>query len=58
MLPGRGPAFIASSSFVQEARHRVWFEGLRDVAMGLLVVCVGACARAGSGRESGSAIRR
>ena len=41
----------ASSSFIQEARHLVLLEALRDVEVGLLVgrvcvcVCVCVCAR-------------
>ena len=64
MLAGRGPALPASSSFIQEARHLVLLEALRDVEVGLLVlcvcvcVCVHVCMRAGSSRESVSAIRR
>ena len=62
MLARRGPALPASSSFIQEARHLVLLEALRDVEVGLLVACVcvyaHVCVRAGSSRESVSAIRR
>lgn len=48
MLAGRGPALPASSSFIQEARHLVLLEALRDVEVGLLVarvcVCMHTCA--------------
>ena len=41
------PAFC---SFIQEARHLVLLEALRDVEVGLLVacVCMYACMRAGA----------